>query len=213
MILYKTILGEAKAENVIEKSRFICHMKPVSSKEEAMDFINSIKKEHYNATHNVPAMVIGDKMQLKWCSDDGEPQGTSGQPILSLITNEGLTNICVVVTRYFGGIKLGTGGLARAYSGTAKLCLDMAEICQVENQVVLDYEIDYSYLQKIQNLAQKSEYPVFSIADVTYTENVRVKIAVSIEEEELVKDLITGLTSGKAEIKNREITEIKNKLK
>ena len=109
MKLYSTVTGPGEAEQIIEKSRFITHVMPVSSKEEADEFIASVKKEYKDATHNVPAMVIGDKMQIQWGSDDGEPQGTSGAPVVQMLVKEGITNVAVVVTRYFGGIKLGTG--------------------------------------------------------------------------------------------------------
>ncbi|HUM55793.1 MAG TPA: YigZ family protein, partial [Bacillota bacterium] len=108
MKLYKTVAGEASARQTIEKSRFIARIKPVSSKKEADDFIEGIRKKNKDATHNVPAMVLGDKFQIQWASDDGEPQGTSGAPILYMLIREGITNVVVVVTRYFGGIKLGT---------------------------------------------------------------------------------------------------------
>ena len=116
MKLYKTVEKEASASQIIEKSKFITYVKPVSSKEEADAFIAEIRKKHKDATHNVPAMVIGDKMQLQWASDDGEPQGTSGAPMVKLLTSEEITDTVIVVTRYFGGIKLGTGGLVRAFT-------------------------------------------------------------------------------------------------
>ena len=112
MKLYSTVIEEGSAEQIIEKSKFIAYVKPVYDKQEADDYIAQIRKKHKDATHNVPAMVIGDKMQIQWASDDGEPQGTSGAPIIKMLTGAGITNVAVVVTRYFGGIKLGTGGLA-----------------------------------------------------------------------------------------------------
>ena len=120
MELYKTVRKEGEAIQVIEKSRFIGHVRSVESRSEADEFIASVKAEYKDANHNVPAIVIGDKAQIQWASDDGEPQGTSGAPMVQMMVKEGLTNLAVVVTRYFGGIKLGTGGLVRAYTGTAK---------------------------------------------------------------------------------------------
>jgi uncharacterized YigZ family protein len=131
MVNYKTVDKEAMAEQVIEKSRFIGYIKPVETREEAEDFIRKIKSMHKGATHNVPAYVIGDKAQIQWASDDGEPSGTSGAPMLHMLTGEGITNVVIVVTRYFGGIKLGTGGLVRAYTGTARLTLEAAGLCEV----------------------------------------------------------------------------------
>lgn len=130
MKLYKTVEKEASASQIIEKSKFITYVKPVSSKEEADAFIAEIRKKHKDATHNVPAMVIGDKMQLQWASDDGEPQGTSGAPMVKLLTSEEITDTVIVVTRYFGGIKLGTGGLVRAYTSSAKLGLEAAGVAE-----------------------------------------------------------------------------------
>ena len=153
MKLYSTVRGAASAEQIIEKSRFIAYVAPVSDREEAEAFITSIRKKHKDATHNVPAMVLGDKMQTQWASDDGEPQGTSGAPIVQMLVAQGITNVVVVVTRYFGGIKLGTGGLVRAYTSSAKLGLAAAGVCDVCERNVLTYALDYTYLAKLQNLA------------------------------------------------------------
>lgn len=154
MKLYNTVYREGSAEQTIEKSRFIAYVKPVSDREEAEAFIAAIRKKHKDATHNVPAMVIGDKFQIQWASDDGEPQGTSGAPMVQMLVKEGITNVVIVVTRYFGGIKLGTGGLVRAYTNSAKLGLAAAGICSVEERCVMTYAVDYTYLTKIQNMAQ-----------------------------------------------------------
>ena len=105
MKLYSTVRGQAQAEQVVEKSRFIAYVSPAETREEADAFIASIRKKHKDATHNVPAVVLGDKFQIQWASDDGEPQGTSGAPIVQFLVNEGITNVVIVVTRYFGGIK------------------------------------------------------------------------------------------------------------
>ena len=142
MKLYKTVEKEASASQIIEKSKFITYVKPVSSKEEADAFIAEIRKKHKDATHNVPAMVIGDKMQLQWASDDGEPQGTSGAPMVKLLTSEEITDTVIVVTRYFGGIKLGTGGLVRAYTSSAKMGLESAGVCGVYEQMATTYSLE-----------------------------------------------------------------------
>ena len=153
MELYKTVKKEAEAEQIIEKSRFTAHVKPVETKEEADEFIASVKSRYKDATHNVPAMVLGDKFQIQWASDDGEPQGTSGAPIVQMLVKEGITNVAVVVTRYFGGIKLGTGGLVRAYTSSAKLGIDAAQVCAVCEICLLKIKIDYTFLAKLQNMA------------------------------------------------------------
>ena len=155
MELYKTVRKQAEAVQVIDKSRFIAHVFPVESREEADAFLAEIREKYKDATHNVPAMVIGDKSQIQWASDDGEPQGTSGAPMVQMMVKEGLTNLIVVVTRYFGGIKLGTGGLVRAYTSSAKLGLEAAGVCSVREMAELTVKIDYPYLAKIQNMASE----------------------------------------------------------
>lgn len=195
MIQYNTVAKEAHAEQIIEKSRFIAYIKPVESREEAEAFIASVRKEHKTATHNVPAMVIGDQFQLQWASDDGEPQGTSGAPIVQMLVKEGITNAAVVVTRYFGGIKLGTGGLVRAYTSSARLALEAAGICQVKEVAVLCFKMDYSFLSKVQNLAQEG---TFFIEDITYAEQICVTINTELEDAEKTKETIANLTSGRA---------------
>lgn len=194
MKLYRTVMESAVAEQIIEKSKFITYIKPVSSKEEADAFIGEIKKMHRDATHNVPAMVIGDKMQIQWASDDGEPQGTSGAPMVKMLVSAGITNVVVVVTRYFGGIKLGTGGLARAYTSSAKLGLEAAGVCDVEQQLSITYRLDYTYLAKLQNMAGDS----FDIADIRYSDMVEVDLICNPEEKEAVLAMIANLTGGKA---------------
>ena len=150
MNLYKTVSKAAYAEQSIQKSRFIAYVSPAESKEEAEAFIEEIRKKHRDATHNVPAMVIGDHFQLQWGSDDGEPQGTSGAPIVQMLVKKELTNLVVVVTRYFGGIKLGPGGLVRAYTSSAQLGLEAAGICQVKLMHVMKYKVDYSLFSKLE---------------------------------------------------------------
>ncbi|MEL7655426.1 MAG: YigZ family protein, partial [Bacillota bacterium] len=142
MIKYKTVMKEAEIEQIIDKSRFIGYIKPVESREEAEAFITQIRSKHKAATHNVPAFVIGEQFQQQWASDDGEPQGTSGAPIVQMLVKEGITNIVLVITRYFGGIKLGTGGLVRAYTGTAKLALEEGQICAAKELDELKVKLD-----------------------------------------------------------------------
>lgn len=202
MKLYSTVLGEARAEQIIEKSRFITYVKPVDSKDEADEFIATIKKKHKDATHNVPAMVIGDKFQIQWGSDDGEPQGTSGAPIVQMLVSEGITNVAIVVTRYFGGVKLGTGGLVRAYTSSAKLGLEAAGIGDVKEMGTVLYTVDYGVFNKIQNFV--FEYPV-DLQDITYTDEVGFLAVTDPENVENLKEAITGLSAGKAVIKEESI--------
>lgn len=210
MKLYKTVRKEAKAEQIIEKSRFIAHVKPISGRDEAEDFINEIKNRHKDATHNVPAMVIGDAFQIQWASDDGEPRGTAGAPVVQMMVKEGITNAVIVVTRYFGGIKLGTGGLVRAYTSSAKLGLDAAEICTVEKIISMKVKTEYTYLQKFQSLSSYSSGAGnkimeasdadFEIGNIEYTDKVIMEILVRPENEGKVRKLIDDITAGSADI-------------
>ena len=203
MELYKTVRKQAEAMQIIEKSRFIAHVKPVTSREEADDFVAEIKGKYKDATHNVPAMVIGDKFQIQWGSDDGEPQGTSGAPMVQMMVKEGLTNLVVVVTRYFGGIKLGTGGLVRAYTSSAKLGIEAAGICSVQEIISMDVCIEYPYLAKLQNMAAKklvekeeNDTGLFLISEINYSDKVKMNVLSLPENVEDVKNILTNVTSG-----------------
>ncbi|NLD19754.1 MAG: YigZ family protein [Clostridiales bacterium] len=201
MNLYKTVTGEGYAEQIIEKSRFIAHVKPVSTREEGDAFVAEIKSRYKDATHNVPAMVIGDKFQMQWASDDGEPQGTSGAPIVQMLVKEELTNLVVVVTRYFGGVKLGTGGLVRAYTSSAKLGLQAAGICSVKEVWDLDMLIDYSHLAKLQNLESKDIDSGFAIVDTQYTDKVLLTVRTLTENLDDVKQIFANITGGTSVLK------------
>ena len=212
MELYKTVRKQAEAVQVIDKSRFIAHVFPVESREEADAFLAEIREKYKDATHNVPAMVIGDKSQIQWASDDGEPQGTSGAPMVQMMVKEGLTNLIVVVTRYFGGIKLGTGGLVRAYTSSAKLGLEAAGVCSVREMAELTVKIDYPYLAKIQNMASEQldleeadregeeNLSNFRIANIQYTDKIEMKIQTFPGSLTNVELLFQNITSGKAEV-------------
>lgn len=209
---YKTVRKQAEAVQVIDKSRFIAHVFPVESREEADAFLAEIREKYKDATHNVPAMVIGDKSQIQWASDDGEPQGTSGAPMVQMMVKEGLTNLIVVVTRYFGGIKLGTGGLVRAYTSSAKLGLEAAGVCSVREMADLTVKIDYPYLAKIQNMASEQldleeadrdgeeNLSNFRIANIQYTDKIEMKIQTFPGSLTNVELLFQNITSGKAEV-------------
>lgn len=212
MELYKTVRKQAEAVQVIDKSRFIAHVFPVESREEADAFLAEIREKYKDATHNVLAMVIGDKSQIQWASDDGEPQGTSGAPMVQMMVKEGLTNLIVVVTRYFGGIKLGTGGLVRAYTSSAKLGLEAAGVCSVREMAELTVKIDYPYLAKIQNMASEQldleeadregeeNLSNFRIANIQYTDKIEMKIQTFPGSLTNVELLFQNITSGKAEV-------------
>lgn len=219
MKLYSTVRGEASAEQIIEKSRFITYVSPAETKEDADLFIAAIRKKHKDATHNVPAMVLGDKMQVQWGSDDGEPQGTSGAPIVQMLVAQEITNVVVVVTRYFGGIKLGTGGLVRAYTSSAKLGLEAAGICDVCERSVLTYALDYTYLTKLQNLASSTkasaadgdadEDSLFAIENLAYTDVVQAELSCVPEHSEELQSLIANLTGGQGKLLSEESRIVK----
>jgi uncharacterized YigZ family protein len=190
-------MQEAEAEQIIDKSRFIGHIKPVETREEAEVFFGEIRSKHKAATHNVPAFVIGDQFQQQWASDDGEPQGTSGAPIVQMLVKEGITNLAVIITRYFGGIKLGTGGLVRAYTGTTKLALEQAEICAAKELNQLKVRLDYTFHGKLQNLTSNG---IFVIVGTTFDDAVTVDLAIEPENTEEVRTILSNLTGGSAVI-------------
>lgn len=207
MELYRTIRKEACETQIIEKSKFIAHVKPVETREEADEFIGEIKARYKDATHNVPAMVLGEKCQIQWASDDGEPQGTSGAPMVQMLVGEGLTNLVIVVTRYFGGIKLGTGGLVRAYTSSAKLAVEAAGICSVQQVCRLGVTLDYTYLSRFQQMASERISDGdgdFVIGDINYGEKVRLELITPEENLEKLTGMIANMTAGTAIIEEPE---------
>lgn len=204
MILYKTIDKAVSVEQIIEKSKFIAHVSPANTKEEGDAFIVKIKVENKGATHNVPAMVIGDKFQIQWASDDGEPQGTSGAPIVQMLVSEGITNIAVVITRYFGGVKLGTGGLVRAYTSSAKLAIEAAGIIEIREMENFNVSFDYCYLNKLQNISSAED---FYIDNIGYTDIVNATFSTAPENSENLENILNNVTNGTAKILNRKVLQ------
>ena len=198
MILYKTLQKEVHTEQIIERSRFIAHAKPVSSREEAEAYLSAIREQYKDATHNVPAMVIGDNMQIQWASDDGEPQGTSGAPMVQYLVKEGLTNVVLVVTRYFGGIKLGTGGLVRAYTGAAKQAVEEAGIREAREMVRLTVSFAYPHLAPIERLIAEESHIA---EDKQFAADVTMVIATDKEREEDLLERLRGITKGDIQVK------------
>lgn len=174
---YKTIADYAFDEFIEKKSRFIGYIKPVTTEEEAISFINQKREAHRDATHNVYAYILRDG-QIKRYSDDGEPSGTAGIPVLDVLQKEGLTDTAVVVTRYFGGIMLGAGGLVRAYSHGAKIAVDAAEILYMAPCTKLQIELDYSLYGKI-TYALPKYYVVIDASDF----GVLVKLDLTIKDK------------------------------
>lgn len=163
---YKTVLREARDEVVIHKSRFIGHAAPVSSAEEALGFLARIREEHRDATHNCYAYIIGRNAGIMRYSDDGEPSGTAGMPIIEVMKAQGVVDCAVVVTRYFGGILLGTGGLVRAYTASAAAALAAAKVVTVRACVRLTVSVDYALYERAVQLLQgaggRLDEPVFA---------------------------------------------------
>ncbi|HHW56097.1 MAG TPA: YigZ family protein [Clostridia bacterium] len=194
---YKTLYDYGIAEIEIKRSRFIGHAKPVSSEEEAIKFIEEIRSKHRMATHNVYAYTIGENDEIQRFSDDREPSGTAGIPVLNVIKKEELKNVAIVVTRYFGGILLGAGGLVRAYTKGAKVAIEAAGIVEKIPAQKVSLIFDYTLFGKLQNELLKKGY---YIKNISYTD--KVSIILHIEKECLsdFQDFINELTNKKCDI-------------
>jgi uncharacterized YigZ family protein len=174
------VVDNGRGEIVEKKSRFIAHVFSIKSEDEATTIINQIKKKYWDARHNCFAYVIGDKGEIQRFSDDGEPQGTAGKPILEVITSRDLTNVLVVVTRYFGGVLLGTGGLVRAYQGATIEGLANATLGEIIDGLTANIEFEYTNLGKIQYICEADN---IQIDETNYTE--KVHMALTIEKEKI----------------------------
>ena len=193
---YKTVLNNAEAEMIERKSRFIGYCRPVKNQDEAIAFINEIRAMHRQATHNVYAYVLREDNAMRY-SDDGEPAGTAGVPVLEVIKKEGLTDICVVVTRYFGGILLGAGGLVRAYGKSAKLGIDAAE--RVEKIYCKLYLIrcDYSTYGKLEYAINTEGY---ILKDCAFENDVCMTVGVKPEQENTFLKTVADISGGSAKL-------------
>jgi len=194
---YKSIHKEGRDEIIINKSKFIGSACPVETEEEALKFIDGIKKEFRDATHNVYAYAIGRNSNIQRYSDAGEPTGTAGMPVLNVIKQENLINTAVVVTRYFGGVLLGAGGLVRAYTKGAKIALNSGIIVDKNLFYDVKFKIDYSLLGKMDNVLLKDN---FIVVEKIYEEQVIFKLMSENENLEGITALVNEITSGKAEI-------------
>lgn len=198
---YRTVRAEANAEVVIKRSRFIGHAKPVETEEEAVAFIEEIKRLHRTATHNCSAYMVGERDQHQKASDDGEPSGTAGKPILEVIKNKGLKNVAVVVTRYFGGIMLGAGGLVRAYTDGAVAGIEASgEIELVLHREVL-VEVDYTWYGKLENELHGRGT---RLGGTEFTDKVIVLCLPEVPEADAFIAWMTDLTQGQAVIRTGE---------
>lgn len=192
---YKTVYVGGEAEIVEKKSRFIATVRPVKSEEEALEFIEAMRKKYWNATHNCFAYVVGEDFQTQRCSDDGEPSGTAGKPMLDVLLGEEIHNVAVVVTRFFGGTLLGTGGLVRAYGGATKEGLLASTVITKQYGQKLVIQTDYTGLGKIQYiLGQRG----IALLDSTYTDKVELEVLLPKEQRDGVVADITEGTNGQA---------------
>ncbi len=200
---YRVLLEGGEGEIIEKKSRFIATVAKCETEEEAVRFIESMKKRYWDARHNCSAFVIGDRGELTRCSDDGEPSGTAGRPMLEVLLGEGVRNVAVVVTRYFGGVLLGTGGLVRAYTQAVKEGLNNCVIGTNRLGCELEVVTDYNGVGKILYLlGQRGIEP----AESNYTDVVTLRIIFPLEEEEAMRREITEATMGRAGIeKIREL--------
>lgn len=198
---YITVKGYGESEIIISKSRFLTYVERVETEEEAILFIDKIKKMHASATHNCSCYMIGEHDQIQKANDDGEPSGTAGVPMLEVLKKQGLKDTVVVVTRYFGGIKLGGGGLIRAYSKATTEGITAAQVVERKLHYLMKIGIDYVWLGKLENEIRGSHYPLH---DIQYAENVEIYVHVLKEEEPTFIDWITELTNGQAVITNED---------
>ncbi|MHB1392883.1 MAG: YigZ family protein [Clostridia bacterium] len=175
---YRMLKNYADTYFIEKKSKFISYVQPVYSEEEALQFLSSIRKKNYGASHNCYAYILGESMSIQRSSDDGEPSGTAGVPILEVLKKEELTNSIIIVTRYFGGIMLGAGGLIRAYTEGAVRGIKAAGTVRVQPFTVHQLKMDYSFLSKLQYEIPKKDY---IIEDIEYLENVTMRVLTTLE--------------------------------
>lgn len=202
---YKTIKKSGFVQEEVKKSRFICYIKRVYTEEEARDFISEIKKEHYKANHNCSAYIIEEDKEIKKASDDGEPSGTAGIPMLKVLENHELTNVCVVVTRYFGGIKLGASGLIRAYAGSVSHAIKKLGIVKIKEQIGLALSLTYSQYQNLATFLKKENLQEYHSE---FTETVKSLVFVDREEQPIVEKHLTEFFKGKILISEQGIQEV-----
>lgn len=193
---YKTIRQDGQHEIEIKGSRFIAHFKRTETEEEALEFIQAIKKEHWKATHNCSAYLIGERDEFQCAMDDGEPSGTAGVPMLEVLKKQALKNTTVVVTRYFGGTKLGAGGLVRAYTGAVAEGLKAIGIVQASLETILKVTIDYSTVGKLEYYLETN---TISVVDKEFTDVVAIHCSLPVEEVESFQESVIELLQNKVQ--------------
>ncbi|PLS17859.1 YigZ family protein [Bacillus sp. M6-12] len=199
---YLTVKGYGEHEIVIQKSRFIAYVSRAESEEAAQEFIQTIKKKNWNATHNCSAYLIGENDQIQKANDDGEPSGTAGVPILEVLKKKGLKDTVVVVTRYFGGIKLGAGGLIRAYGSSTSEGINATGIVERKLMRVMETKVEYTWLGKLENELRSS---IYSLKEIEYLDQVIIHTFVEEGQKQTFTEWMTEMTNGQADITEGEM--------
>ncbi|GLI83246.1 IMPACT family member YvyE [Rossellomorea marisflavi] len=199
---YYTVKGPGENEIVIDRSRFIAHVARVETEEDAQAFIADIKKQHWSANHNCSAYMIGENNLIQKANDDGEPSGTAGVPMLEVLKKRDLKDTVVVVTRYFGGIKLGAGGLIRAYGKSTSEGLNATGVVERKLMRIMKTKIDYAWLGKVENEIRSSHY---QLKEIHYLDAVEVEVYVEEAAKDDFTSWMTELTNGQGEISEGEV--------
>jgi uncharacterized YigZ family protein len=206
---YNTVKGYGEHEINIERSRFITYVNRAESEEEAQEFITSIKKKHHDANHNCSAYMIGENNLIQKANDDGEPSGTAGVPMLEVLKKRDLKDTVVVVTRYFGGIKLGAGGLIRAYGRATSEGLNATGIVERRLMRLMKTKIDYTWLGKVENEVRSS---TFQLKEIHYLDAVEIEVFVEEASKEQFVDWMTELTNGQGEISEGNVEYLESSI-
>ncbi len=198
----RSIKEEVEHEIIISKSKFLGYLFPIKTEEEASDILQQIRKKHYNANHNCYAYVLGEKREIAKCSDDGEPTRTAGLPMIEVLNSHNITNVLAVVTRYFGGIKLGTGGLIRAYGSTVAKTLELATLTEIKKVIKISIVLPYNLFETVKYYIDKNN---FEIDNTIYNENVEVDFIIDDSELDKVLRELTEMTNDKYRIEHSEV--------
>ena len=198
---YRTIYTDGEGEIIEKKSRFIATVRLVEKEEDALAFIEEMKKKYWDARHNCYAYSIGEHREFTRCSDDGEPSGTAGRPMLDVILGEDIYNVAVVVTRYFGGVLLGTGGLVRAYSGAVQEGLRASTVIEKHHGISMVVSADYTMVGKLQYIAAENGLPIL---DTEYTDRVMMHLLIPADQVGRVEKIITEATSGRVKMEKEK---------
>ena len=202
----KTIVKDGQEETVINKSRFICTLKKVQSEEEAQTFIKNMKKQYWDATHNCSAYIINTTQIAERSSDDGEPSGTAGLPMLEVLRKAEVINVAAVVTRYFGGVKLGAGGLVRAYTGSVSSAIKTVGLAQIVEKGVYNFLWNINDVGQVLNLLYQGE--LFTVDSVEYKERAIIKLLLLKEDKQRVEDYLTEILKKKIELDEEKLIEV-----